>query len=166
MEKKYRKCAGIIVVNPEGKVLLCARKDGKKAEWQFPQGGIEDGETPEAAARRELLEETSVSSVDFILSLPSPLRYDFPPAIREKFFKRHIYNYGQEMYWSLFRFTGADSEINLQTAQPEFRDWGWFDIDDAPQKIVFFKKHVYEQAVRFFKPYLAAKNNVESEAEL
>lgn len=150
MNKGYRKCVGIIVARKDNKVLLCERND-LPGQWQFPQGGMETGESIAAAGRRELEEETSLVSVVKIAELNTPLRYDFPPQIRQN----NKWQYaGQDMFWVLFRFTGAAEELNLQTAQPEFRNFRWTDIDDAPKYIVEFKRNVYIKAVEFFKPLI------------
>lgn len=154
MEKQYRKCAGIVVFNSAKKVLMCARADNKKSEWQFPQGGIETNETSIEAAKRELFEETSITSVRLITYLEDPIRYDFPKKIRERFFSRKIYNSGQDMYWCLFEFVGEDSEINLQTETPEFKAYEWVDIDEAPKKVISFKKDNYRQMIKAFKPFI------------
>lgn len=150
----YRKCAGAVLFNNSGKVLICARNDLTHDDWQFPQGGIEEGETPEAAAKRELFEETSIVSARFVTSLAEGIRYMFPKFILEKRIKRGINNPGQEMYWSLFQFTGADSEINLQTAEPEFRKYEWVTLDEAVKRAVDFKKEAYEKMASAFKPFI------------
>ena len=77
--KKYRPNVGIVVFRSDGKVLLCERVEDYPKRWQFPQGGIDDGETPLQAAVRELREETSVTSVKFVCSLDKSIKYDFPP---------------------------------------------------------------------------------------
>lgn len=148
MSYPYRKNVGIVVCNRHKRVLWCERKD-LPGQWQFPQGGIEDGETVLEAARRELREETSVVSAEPLAFIEKPLIYDFPAKIAEKFKKR-----GQAMNWVLFRFCGEDGEINLNTAEPEFINWKWVDIDQTPDKVVQFKKEVYQKMVAEFKPYL------------
>lgn len=154
--KNYRPNAGIVVFRADGKVLLCVRNDcddsGKN--WQFPQGGIDQGETPLQAAVRELREETSVTSVEYAGALPEPVRYDFPAAVKQKNAARGIFNDGQEQYWHLFYFTGQDGEINLQTEEPEFKAYQWVDIAQALDRVVAFKYAVYEQVVKGFAPLI------------
>lgn len=150
----YRRCAGIIVFNKDKKVLLCARKDQSSRRWQFPQGGINEGESVAQAALRELKEETSISSVKVIYSQDGYFRYSFPEAIKQKLRKDGTEGLGQDMYWNLLYFEGDDSEINLATAEPEFKAWKWADIDEAVEDIVFFKKGAYKKAVRLLKPIL------------
>lgn len=147
MNGVYRKCVGIVVCKNH-KILLCERKDIPD-EWQFPQGGIENGENLIEAARRELAEETSITSVEVVDMIDKPLRYVFPPQIKKG--SKLKYD-GQDMQWVLFRFTGKDSEINLHTQEPEFRRYVWENIDEAPKKIVEFKRNVYIEVVKKFKP--------------
>ena len=150
----YRQCAGIILFNHNKQVLLCARNDKSNNCWQFPQGGINDGETSAAAAMRELYEETSVKSAKVVYSLQQELHYDFPSAIRRKLLAKGIDSNGQNMHWNLLYFYGDDSEINLNTAEPEFKAWRWADIDEAVTTIVAFKRNVYKAAVEKLKPVL------------
>ena len=152
---KYRLNAGAIVFNREGKVLIFARADFD-GQWQFPQGGIESGETPQAAALRELKEETNISSVVPAGAYPQPLRYDFPPQVLEKFKKLGRSNIGQEQYWFLFYFNGAESEINfsVRPEEIEFKDYQWIEIEKAPDLVVDFKKDVYRQVVAYMKPQI------------
>ena len=152
----YRQCASIVLFNDEGKVLLCARSDQKDFAWQFVQGGIEKGETPEIAALRELKEETSVTSADIILSLNEPMSYDFPPDIIQKFALKGNKFVGQNIYFVLAHFKGNDSEINLATKTPEFKAYKWADISQAPKGIVCFKREVYLKACALFAPYIDA----------
>lgn len=138
----YRKNAGAIVINKDKKVLLCRRLDIKDA-WQFPQGGIEEGESPSLAAKRELYEETSIKSVKLIKTLNDSVRYHFPQDILEKMQKRGFNNLGQDIYWSFFLFEGMDDEINLQTDEPEFSEFKWTTMKDAVELVVDFKKEAY-----------------------
>ena len=152
----YRRCAGIILFNDEGKVLLGARAYKRGLQWQFPQGGIEEGEEPEQAAMRELKEETSVTSAQIIMSLDKPISYTFPKTVREGLVAKGKTHVGQTMYWFLLHFTGTDDEINLQTETPEFKAYEWANISSAPKRIIFFKKGVYHRACRIFAPYIEA----------
>ena len=147
MENLYRRCVGTVVFY-KGKVLLCERLDTSGA-WQFPQGGAEPGEDTETTARRELREETSIISVKTEAVIDTPLRYDFPPEVKKKSKWQYA---GQEMRWVLFRFCGDEKEINLATENPEFSRYAWEDIDEAVKRIVDFKKNVYTEAVKIFKP--------------
>ncbi len=147
MENLYRRCVGTVVFY-KGKVLLCERLDTPGA-WQFPQGGAEPGEDTETTARRELREETSIVSVKTEAVIDTPLRYDFPPEVKKKSKWQYA---GQEMRWVLFRFCGDEKEINLATENPEFSRYAWEDIDEAVKRIVDFKKNVYTEAVKIFKP--------------
>lgn len=154
MQKKYRLCAGCVVFNREGNVLLGNRIDMKSDSWQFPQGGIELDETPEEAAKRELFEETNVTSVKTVYSYEHPLRYDFPTDVINNFLKRGIISSGQDIYFSLFFFDGNDSEISAQTSQPEFKELQWHSLDFAVENIVYFKRGVYKTIAECFKPII------------
>lgn len=154
----YRKNVGIVVANEQGKVLMCARADQKDCQWQFPQGGIEQGEDIIKAAQRELYEETGITSVTFAAKMPETVRYDFPKNNRTHRFAPYV---GQEQTWVLFKFSGDNSEINFFTnpEEIEFKDFEWVDISEAPKRIVSFKKLVYQKVADFFGPYLDEKRN-------
>ena len=157
MTKLYRKNVGIIVCR-KGKVLLCARADQKDLQWQFPQGGIEKNEDIIEAAKRELFEETGISSVEFKAKMPTSLRYDFPKGD-----KRHYYApySGQEQTWIMFDFLGQDSEINffINPDEIEFKAFEWVDISEAPKRIVAFKKDVYQKVADYFLPIIQENAN-------
>ncbi len=158
MSDLYRRNAGVVVFNHRGQVLLCKRNDVADS-WQFPQGGIEDGETVAEAALRELQEETSLHNVVLVKSLATPARYTFPPQIIAAMKKRGFSNIGQDIYWSLVYFYGDDAEINLQTAEPEFCAYQWSDFASACRLIVDFKKEAYATARAVFEPLIEAYNN-------
>lgn len=167
MKKVFRPNAAAVVFRKDKKVLMCRRIFPKIDGWQFPQGGIEAGETAQEAALRELKEETSVHSVTAVKTLDYPLRYEFPEEVKAKFRTRGIFNDGQEQYWSLFYFTGQEDEINLKTEEPEFDEFGWFDLEEAPDLVWEIKREVYRQMAAAFVPliknYPAEKQNVASD---
>lgn len=154
MTGNFRLCAGAVVFNKKGQILLCSRIDTKSDAWQFPQGGIEANEMPLEAAKRELMEETSIVSVIPVCSDTNPKRYFFTDEIREKFRHRGIFNDGQDVYFTLFYFTGEENEINLKTKIPEFRKYIWSDFDFAIKNIVSFKKDVYVEIAQKFVPLI------------
>ena len=149
MSDKYRKNVGVVVYK-EGKVLLCARADKKDFQWQFPQGGIEDGEDFIEAGKRELFEETGIKNIRLIATISEPIRYDFPKKIDFIPFK------GQDQYWVLFEFLGDDNEIKFDINPEciEFKAFRWDNIDVASEEIVYFKKDVYKKVVKQFKPFV------------
>ena len=119
----------------------------------MPQGGIDEGESPLEAARRELFEETNASSVSLIAEAADWLSYDLPPeALTGRWKGRYR---GQTQKWFAFRFEGADREIDIERPgggrfDPEFEDWRWAPIETTPQLVVPFKRPVYEAVVALF----------------
>lgn len=145
MSKNYRRCVGIVLVNNDKKVLLCERAD-IAGQWQFPQGGVENGETVLEAAYRELKEETSVVSVELVGYSEEAFAYDFPNEVAKRL-KRD----GQAISWVFLKFCGQESEINLDTVNREFINWRWADMKDAVDNIADFKRLVYEKAAMQFE---------------
>lgn len=156
MEKRYRPNICTVVFNRDKKVLMCKRCGNEKLPWQFPQGGIDPGESPLQAAYRELYEETSVKSVELVALTEKPLRYDFEEGKQLQYCRNDICYCGQEQFWALFFFTGNDSEINITTEEPEFCAWEWTTIETAPAKVVAFKKEIYTRMTQEFAPLIAA----------
>lgn len=152
----YRPCAGVMLVNHANLVFVGQRIDNPEDAWQMPQGGIDPGEEAEAAAIRELGEETGVSAglVDILARTREDLVYDLPPELVGKVWKGRFR--GQRQSWFLARFNGADGDIDIQTAHPEFRAWRWVEPVQLPSLIVPFKRKLYEDIVTEFSPYLAA----------
>lgn len=156
MTEQFRKNAAIIVCNSEGQVLLCARADKKGFEWQFPQGGIDDGESVVEAACRELREETGITDVELIKEMPGFQRYRFPDEIIEEFHKSGRFNVGQDQHYVLFSLKNDNVKIDFEThpEEIEFKAWKWAEIEEAPREIIHFKKQAYQAAADYFKPYL------------
>ncbi|WP_068311532.1 RNA pyrophosphohydrolase [Polycladidibacter hongkongensis] len=158
----YRPCVGIMLINNSGKVWIGKRFGDKTPvddafAWQMPQGGIDEGEDAQAAALRELFEETSVRSVEILGQNSGWFSYDFPPEVQFNS-KRGRYK-GQKQRWFAMRFTGADSEINILTPPDghaqEFSEWRWVDADEVPKLIVPFKREVYQQVIAAFSQHTA-----------
>ena len=154
MQKKYRSCAGAVVFNKKGQVLLGSRVESNNDAWQFPQGGIERNETPAQAAKRELFEEMNISSVDLVYVDKEPICYEFPDEIKDKFKKNGIYFDGQEIYFALFFFKGSIDEISVKTKIPEFKKFKWENMNFAVSHIIDFKKHVYIKLAEKITPII------------
>jgi putative (di)nucleoside polyphosphate hydrolase len=153
----YRRCVGVMLLNGRGGVFVGKRRGGGDSDpdrmeyrWQMPQGGIDAGETPLEAARRELLEETGVRSAELIAEAPDWYDYDFPADVLAR--TRNGRYGGQTQRWFAFRFTGKDAEIDLSPPghKPEFSSWRWAEMAELPGLIVPFKRGVYERVVDAF----------------
>ncbi len=151
----YRPCAGVMLVNREGQVLVGQRLDSTLEAWQMPQGGIDKGEDARAAAVRELWEETGIRAdlVELIAEAPEELFYDLPDELIGVIWKGKWR--GQRQMWFLFRFLGEDKDVNIATAEPEFRAWRWADPADLVDLIVPFKRELYRNVLDVFGGYLA-----------
>jgi putative (di)nucleoside polyphosphate hydrolase len=150
----YRPAAGVMLLNPEGKVFVAQRLDSTLEAWQMPQGGLDEGEDPQAGALRELEEETGISQakVEIIARCPVELTYDLPDDLVGKMWKGKWR--GQRQTWFLMRFTGSDEDIDLDTPEPEFRAWRWAEPASLPSMIVPFKKKLYEDVLRAFAEWI------------
>lgn len=155
----YRPNAGVMLINNAGLVFVGKRIDTAGEAWQMPQGGIDKGEDPNAAALRELEEETGVpaSLVDIVAVSNDWIKYDFPQELAAKLWVRRSGEprfRGQMQHWYLMRFTGRDSDVNIATAQPEFSEWKWMAPREILTHIVPFKREIYEQVLAEFKDYI------------
>ena len=150
----YRRGVGVMLLNPEGKVWVGARIDNPDDAWQMPQGGIDADEQPWATALRELEEETGIAPhlVEKVAECPERLRYSLPPELVGVIWKEPWV--GQEQDWFLCRFLGRDSDVNIATAHPEFREWKWVEPERLPDLIVPFKRELYARLLGEFAEYL------------
>lgn len=150
----YRPAAGIMLLDRNGRVFVAQRRDSTLEAWQMPQGGLDEGEDAEAGALRELEEETGIlpALVEILARAPEALHYDLPDDLLGKIWKGRYR--GQCQVWFLARFTGSDADINIDTAEPEFRAWKWAEPAELPAMIVPFKKKLYEELLAAFAPWL------------
>ncbi|MDP3548329.1 MAG: RNA pyrophosphohydrolase [Phreatobacter sp.] len=163
-ERPYRRNVGVALFDASGRVLIARRigDDGPEMivpghEWQLPQGGIDPGEDIEAAARRELFEETGVSSAAVLGRMEGEVTYDWPPYHGPP--HRLGRWRGQSQTWLAFRFTGSDSEIDVSGMAPgepvEFDAWRWERLERIPALVVPYKRPVYERIVTAFAAFAA-----------
>lgn len=152
----YRPCAGVMLVNREGRVFVGQRMDSTLEAWQMPQGGIDPGEDALEAAKRELREETGVPAdkVELIATAEGEFRYDLPDEMIGKVWKGKWR--GQVQRWFLFRLLGDDRDVDIRTEHQEFRAWRWIDVDELPRVVVPFKRDLYDGVLAAFRPHLGA----------
>ena len=149
----YRPNVGIIIVNNDGK-LFWGRRIGQNA-WQFPQGGIDQEESPEQAMFRELKEETGLepAHVEVLGCTREWLKYRLP--------KRYVRRnqtplcIGQKQIWYMLRMLGSESSFDLaKSPKPEFDSWCWVDYWEPTKQVIFFKRKVYKRALQELEPLL------------
>ena len=155
-EKNYRPCVGIVLIN-DGSIFAGQRLDYKSDAWQMPQGGIEANESPISAAVRELKEETGIKKkhIKIILESKNWINYDLPKELIPKLWNGKFV--GQSQKWYAMEFLGSDSDIDINTKNPEFSKWQWMTKNKLLDSIVPFKKRVYENILSQFAAQLNFK---------
>lgn len=143
---------GAIVLNNNNHVFVGRRIDNPINKWQMPQGGVEKNEDLLSAMKRELSEETSITSIKVLKELDNWLSYELPNNLLGKIWKGKYR--GQKQKWFIVRFTGKEDEINLNTKYPEFIEWKWIEIEQLPNVIVDFKKKVYVALEKELKNFI------------
>ncbi|MEA1893213.1 MAG: RNA pyrophosphohydrolase [Campylobacterota bacterium] len=148
-KKLYRPNVAMIVVSseyPKKKEIFVAQRDDLTDVWQFPQGGIDEGESSEEAMFRELKEEIGTKKVKIISEFPRWISYDFPPEIAKRM-KPYI---GQKQRYFLVKLKKR-AEINIETKHPEFSDYKFVSVEDALDLSASFKRVVYKKVIKYFK---------------
>lgn len=154
----FRPNVGVCLFNRAGQCWLGRRigdfadleEPPERYRWQFPQGGIDEGEEPVDAAFRELFEETGVRSATLLAMTPGWLAYEFPAGYRKHKTRKWR---GQRQKWAAMIFTGTDDEVNLQAhGEQEFDAWKWVELEEVVEEIVPFKQGVYSEIIESFMP--------------
>ena len=148
--KEYRPNVAAIVLSsnyPEKCEFMIARRRGMRRGWQFPQGGIDGGETAEEALMRELKEEIGTDEVEIIAEYPEWISYDFPKHTRNR--RRYPFK-GQRQKYFLVRLKES-ARIDLDAFEtPEFEEYKFVDMEELFRRITFFKRRVYRQVIDHF----------------
>ena len=149
----YRPNVGVVLFDREGRVWIGRRRGAPEPfAWQFPQGGVDPGEDWEAAAFRELHEETGVRSATVLGRTDDWIIYDFPPEARGRKVLQGFK--GQRQKWFAMRFLGVDTEIDLHAHEPpEFEAWRWARLDEVEALVVPFKREAYRVVVTAFRSF-------------
>ena len=147
--KRYRPNVAAVIVSakyPFQCQLFIASRSDIEGAWQFPQGGIDAGETPQEALYRELEEEIGTGDVEIIAEYPEWLQYDFPQKIAQKMYPFD----GQSQKYFLVRLK-KDAKIDIATKEPEFCDFKFVSLEEVFDFITYFKRPVYKQVLEYFK---------------
>ena len=149
----FRAGAGAVIVDGSGGILAFDRADVSGPAWQLPQGGLDPGEEPEAAAFREVFEETGIprERLELLGRIEEPLAYELPAAMRSRKTGR-----GQVGYWFFFRLVGEGAGPRLPAAG-EFRAWQAMDFDALIEATVEFRRPLYQQLQRHFEEVVRPK---------
>jgi putative (di)nucleoside polyphosphate hydrolase len=151
--KGYRAGVGVMLLDRRSLVFVGRRIDTAGENWQMPQGGIDKGESPRQAARRELKEEAGTDKAEILAESAGWLTYDVPREIAGRLWRGRYR--GQMQKWFAMRFTGEDRDIDLKTHHPEFDAWKWIAPAELPRLIVPFKRQLYLDVLREFEGLLA-----------
>ncbi|MDA7828147.1 RNA pyrophosphohydrolase [bacterium] len=150
-ESNYRLNVGLIIVNNYGKVLICKRKNSN--QWQFPQGGIDKGESPIEAAKREIFEEVGIKSsqIRVLGKIKDWVKYEIPKKLAKKNFKKKGI-VGQKQKWFIFKIKSKASISFINDPDNEFDDFAWVSYWHPIALIVSFKKDVYRSVLAELLP--------------
>jgi putative (di)nucleoside polyphosphate hydrolase len=149
----YRPGVGVLLMNGERHVWVGRRFDVTSHAWQMPQGGIDPGESPEAAAVRELEEETGVrpNLVEIVAVSRGWHRYDLPADMMKQAWQGRYR--GQRQKWFVMRFLGGDRDIDIATEHPEFSEWRWSNAVDLQRDVIEFKRPLYTALIDEFSAF-------------
>ena len=149
-DKKYRPNVAAVILSSkypfESRVFIANRNDYKNDVWQFPQGGIDDGESPKEALFRELKEEIGTDEVEVIAEFPKWLSYDFPPKAKGKMYPFD----GQTQKYFLVKLKNG-AKIDIATKEPEFKEYKFVESKDVLGHIGNMKKTIYREVLTYFR---------------
>jgi len=150
-ESNYRLNVGLIIVNNYGKVLICKRKNSN--QWQFPQGGIDEGESPIEAAKREIFEEVGIkpSKIKVLGKIKDWVKYEIPIELAKKSFKKKGI-VGQKQKWFIFKIKSEACITFVNDPDNEFDDFAWVSYWRPIALIISFKKEVYRNVLAELLP--------------
>ena len=148
-KKNFRRCVGMMIINKKKDILVGKRIDHPSGFWQMPQGGIDNKEDPEQAVWREMMEEVGTNNAKLIKVSDKWINYEIPiETLRTlPWGEKYI---GQTQKWFAFDFIGKDSDINVDTKNPEFSEWKWTKVDVMVENAVPFKRNVYSKILNEF----------------
>ena len=149
MDGKYRKCVGMMILNYNNEILVGRRIDHPSGYWQMPQGGIDDNENPEEAVWREMMEEIGTNNANLYKTSKQWIKYEIPKETLDKLPWGKTY-VGQMQKWFIFKFSGNENDINVETENPEFSEWKWIRHTELIENAVPFKRKVYKTILNEF----------------
>jgi putative (di)nucleoside polyphosphate hydrolase len=152
---RYRRGAGVVLLNRAGQVFVGRRADVTEEAWQPPQGGIAAREAPRAAALRELKEEIGTDNVEVIAESNGWITYDVPEELAQKAWGGRWR--GQRQKWFVMLYLGRDDEIDIATEHPEFSAWRWVPLQELPSLAVPFKRRLYRRLAREFESVVSER---------
>lgn len=148
-KKSYRPNVAAVILSskyPDKCEFFVAHRSDIKNAWQFPQGGIDKGETPREALSRELLEEIGCNNVEILGEFPEWISYDFPKVSRGKTYPFD----GQTQKYFLVRLR-EEARIDLCAYDiPEFKEYEFVEYDQLFKKVTYFKRKIYRQVIDYF----------------
>ncbi len=147
--KRYRPNVAAVILSssyPMKCEFFIARRDDIKDVWQFPQGGIDEGESAKEALFRELKEEIGTDKVEILSKYPEELKYDFPKTIAKRMYPFD----GQSQTYFLVRLK-ENAKIKLDTKHPEFDDYKFVKRKEIFDIVTYFKRPVYQKVLNYFK---------------
>ncbi|WP_456322460.1 RNA pyrophosphohydrolase [Hydrogenimonas sp.] len=148
-KKKYRPNVSAIILSskyPEKVEIFIASRTDVKDAWQFPQGGIDKGETPKEALLRELKEEIGTNDIEILGEFPEWVSYDFPEIIAKKMYPFD----GQRQKYFLVRLKPG-AKIDLETHEPEFSRYTFVPFKDIFNYVTYFKRPIYKRVLEYFR---------------
>ena len=139
----------MMILNSNNEILVGRRLDHPSGYWQMPQGGIDENENPEEAVWREMMEEIGTNNADLYKISNEWVKYNIPQETlnRLPWGKKYI---GQSQKWFIFKFSGQDEDINVETQNPEFSEWKWITHNKLLENAVPFKRKTYQTILNEF----------------